>query len=342
MTGSAVSLSRRGVLRLHGRRSASNQGRFLRIRTRGTLSDLCRVLRIKHVYMHAERVLWSAFLTPQGKFLHEFFVVARSGELLLDCLLANLPALKERLSRYRLHAQVDIENVSDVWAVLAFPFAESLSELGLKSHPGWCRSVAQGVVYTDPRLASLGGRALVSRSAHADAQTAPWSFPKGSVAAYDQRRLALGLAEEGSDLLPGESRILEANCDLLGAIDWEKGCFMGQEVVARTHYRGRVKRRLLPADVLPAPENDLGVQSGAPLYAGTREMGRLRSSFDRNALVLLRLADWEKAGRPLLSTRPQGSPCIRPYLPQWMRARLHAQCNGRPPASEPRQDDHAR
>ena len=46
--------------------------------------------------------------------------------------------------------------------------------------------------------------------------------------------------------------------------------------------------------------------------------------------------------RPLLSTRPQGSPCIRPYLPQWMRARLHAQCNGRPSASEPRQDDHAR
>ena len=327
MTGSAVSLSRRGVLRLRGPQA----------------KDFLQGLVTADVHKaSAECVLWSAFLTPQGKFLHEFFVVARSGELLLDCLLANLPALKERLSRYRLHAQVDIENVSDVWAVLAFPFAESLSELGLKSHPGWCRSVAQGVVYTDPRLASLGGRALVSRSAHADAQTAPWRFPKGSVAAYDQRRLALGLAEEGSDLLPGESRILEANCDLLGAIDWEKGCFMGQEVVARTHYRGRVKRRLLPADVLPAPENDLGVQSGAPLYAGTREMGRLRSSLDRNALVLLRLADWEKAGRPLLSTRPQGSPCIRPYLPQWMRARLHAQCNGRPPASEPRQDDHAR
>ena len=136
MTGSAVSLSRRGVLRLRGPQA----------------KDFLQGLVTADVHKaSAERVLWSAFLTPQGKFLHEFFVVARSGELLLDCLLANLPALKERLSRYRLHAQVDIEKCVGCMGGAGFPVCREPLRIGTE--------VASGLVSQRCAGSSLYGSA---------------------------------------------------------------------------------------------------------------------------------------------------------------------------------------
>jgi folate-binding protein YgfZ len=134
---------------------------------------------------------------------------------------------------------------------------------------------------------------------------------------WDLHRLRLGLPDGSADLEAEKTVLLEAGFDELSGVAWDKGCYMGQELTARTKYRGLVKRRLVPVMVdgpLPAP--------GTPILRGGLEVGTMRSGRDGLGLAVLRLEmlrpeipGAETPGEGLTS----GGARLTPRIPDWMR-----------------------
>ncbi len=231
------------------------------------------------------RAVWAALLSPQGKWLADFFILADGERLLLDCERQQTAMLVARLSRYRLRSQVALHDVS----------AEHTVHAAWGGHPG---EIAEAVMAPDPRLPEAGWR-IVARGPLAPAQA--------DEAAWDRHRLALGLPDGSRDLELDKTVLLEAGFDELHGVSWSKGCYMGQELTARTKYRGLVKRRLVPVVAARGPLPD----RGAPIVSGATEAGTMRSGRDDLGLASLRV---EALAGPLRC----GETDLVPQIPTWM------------------------
>jgi folate-binding protein YgfZ len=127
--------------------------------------------------------------------------------------------------------------------------------------------------------------------------------------AYDSLRLELGVPDGSRDLIVDKALLLENGFDELNGVDWQKGCYMGQELTARTKYRALIRKRLFPVRIegtLPAP--------GTAIYRDGQEVGELRSGSGTRALAMLRL-DAVKPGQKLTA----GDGVVLPEIPAWMR-----------------------
>lgn len=257
-----------------------------------------------------EQAVYAALLTPQGKFLHDFFVAAWGEGLLLDCEAARLADLKRRLTLYRLRSKVTLSDRSKVLAVAVAHGEGAAGALALAEVPGTARVLDGGVVFVDPRLAEAGVRAILPREA-APALLEAAGFSAGSRDDYERRRIALGLPDGSRDMEVEKAILLENGFDELHGVDWQKGCYIGQELTARTRYRGLIKKRLVPVKVegpLPPP--------GTSVHAGEREVGQIRTGAGDVALALLRLEALDHAeGNPGRLTA--GEATVVPQKPHW-------------------------
>jgi folate-binding protein YgfZ len=228
------------------------------------------------------RAIWSAFLTPQGKWLADFFIIANGNRLLLDCERDQAADLARKLARYRLRSKVTVAVDPDMHV-----------------HVAWGSPPAMdAIIAEDTRLPEAGWRVLARGALPTTAFEADW----------DLHRLSLGLPEGSRDMEAEKSVLLEAGFDELGGVSWTKGCYMGQELTARTRYRGLVKRRLFPVTVdgpLPPP--------GTPVLQDGADVGTMRSGRDGLGLALLRLSA-APAG-PLTC----GNATLTPRVPPWMK-----------------------
>lgn len=257
----------------------------------------------------AHRAVFGALLTPQGKYLFDFFVFALNGDFYLDGEKARLADLKKRLTLYKLRAKVTIEE-AEAFRVHAFFGEGALAKLGLPEEEGAAKPFEGGLLYADPRLAAAGARAALP--VHATPKAA--GFSVSDFATYDRFRMSLGLPDGSRDLAPEKSTLLEYGFDELNGIDWRKGCYIGQEVTARMKHRGLVRKRLLPVTFAGDPP-----PAGTPVLHEGREVGVLCSTAEGMGLALLQLAAVEDAGggnAPLLA----GATRLTPHRPSWMRA----------------------
>jgi tRNA-modifying protein YgfZ len=258
MTTQAAMLEDRGVLRVAGEEAAS----FLQGLLTNDVVDLA---------VGAAR--YAALLSPQGKVLFDFLVLripAESGAaFLIDAPSAQLAELARRLGFYRLRAKVAIADESAERAVAAL----------------WGDAPAEppdGFLFVDPRDPRLGWRAILPRPAAVAIG--------GGVEAFEAHRIRLGVPRGGVDFAYADVFPHDANLDLLHGVDFEKGCYVGQEVVSRMRHRGTSRKRIVRlalAAAAPAP--------GAPVLAGETPVGTLGSAADRLALAMLRLDRVEDA-----------------------------------------------
>jgi len=206
--------------------------------------------------------LYAALLSAQGKYLHDFFLSEWQDILFLDCEKERLPDLLRRLMMYRLRSDVEITDQSEKYHVLSCAMADSKLEK----------------IYADPRHPAMGYRAIVTADKDQTAEYAP-------LEKYDEKRLALGLCDGSRDLEVDKTFILEANMMEMHGIDFEKGCFIGQEVAARMRYRASLKKRILPVEVngpLPPPDTPI-------LDEDQKKIGHIRSGRGQRAMAYLRL-----------------------------------------------------
>jgi folate-binding protein YgfZ len=239
------------------------------------------------------RAIYAALLTPQGKFLHDFFIAVHGAELLLDCEAARLPDLGQRLAAYRLRAAVVLADASEDYLIAAVLGHDATARLGLPETPGACRDFAGGLAFVDPRRAALGARVLLpAAGGHAPLEAA--GLPAAPFEVYERERLRLGLPDGSRDLEVEKAILLEGDFEALHGVDFGKGCYVGQELTARTKFRGLIKRRLMPVRIEgppPAP--------GTPLHFAGKEAGEMRTSLGDAGLALIRLDRLaEAAGAP--------------------------------------------
>jgi folate-binding protein YgfZ len=253
-----------------------------------------------------DRAVYAALLTAQGKYLHDFIMAAAGDAIWLDAEAARLADLKRRLSMYRLRAKVAIDDLPDL-AVAAVFGDGAPAALGLPEGAGAARAFGEGLAFVDPRLTALGARVILPRDRIRGA-LAEAGLAEADFAAYDRHRLALGIPDGSRDLVLEKSILLESGFDELNGVDWQKGCYIGQELTARTKYRGLIKKRLFPVRIDgPAPPD-------TEVTFGGKDAGEMRSSRDGLGLALLRL-DAVAAGQPLSA----GSATLTPMQPDWMR-----------------------
>lgn len=214
--------------------------------------------------LQPRQATWAACLTPQGRWQADFFAISDPDDtcLLLDCATEQAEALRTVLMRFRLRSDVQMELTAlPVYAAWGNTPDAALLE--------------NAISVSDPRLQTAGWRLI---------DPPPGTEQTATQLDYDMHRLALGLPDGVQDCEPGRTLAAEANMDLLGGIAWKKGCYMGQEVTARMHYRTLLKRRLVPvASTAPLPP------PGTPVVLGEQEVGTLRSSRDHIGLALLKV-----------------------------------------------------
>ena len=231
---------------------------------------------------------FGALLTPQGKITTDFLITeapsGHGGGFLIDCPLVLAQGLADKLGFYKLRAKVTVENLSDSLGVLAVWDGD----LALKPD----------LAFADPRSPTLGWRILVPKELTQKAADLIGAEMVDS-AAYDAHRIASGVPRGGLDFMYGDAFPHETNMDRLHGIDFDKGCYVGQEVVSRMQHRGTARTRTLRI-ILDgsAPE------PGAAILAGDKPVGTMGSSAGRNGLALMRIdrvADALDAAIPLTS-----------------------------------------
>jgi hypothetical protein len=245
---------------------------------------------------------FGALLTPQGKILVDFIVIQAEAEdgggFYLDCPRALAPALAEKLDFYKLRAKVEVADLSETLGVMAIWGGSGETEHGL--------------CYPDPRLPALGMRAILPPDTAPEA-AADLGATLAGVEAYEAHRITLGVPRGGADFTYGDAFPHEADMDQLAGVDFDKGCYVGQEVVSRVQHRASARTR-----VVPVVYDDLTPQAGVPVMAGEKEIGMLGSSARGRGLALLRLdraADAQAAGTPLTA----GGIPVRPVKPDWAK-----------------------
>jgi len=247
---------------------------------------------------------FAALLTPQGKIIVDFIVAEATAEdgggFFLDCPKALAPALVEKLNFYKLRAKVAVEDLSDALGVMAvWDDAGAIeSEYGLS--------------YADPRLPRLGARVILPPHLAAEA-AADLGAALSDAEVYETHRIALGVPRGGGDFSYGDTFPHEADMDQLAGVDFEKGCYVGQEVVSRVEHRATARSR-----VVPIAYDEFAPMSGLPVMAGDKQVGMLGSTANGRGLALLRLdrvAEAQAAGTPLTA----GGIAIRALKPDWAK-----------------------
>jgi len=243
---------------------------------------------------------YAALLTPQGKIIADFIIVKADEEnhYFLDCPGALAPTLTQRLNFYKLRAKVIVEDLSETLGVMA------IWDGAGSNGPGLC--------YADPRLPALGRRCMMSTHIGGKAAALELGATLLDAAGYEAHRIALGVPRGGSDFLYNDAFPHEADMDQLGGVDFDKGCFVGQEVVSRMEHRGTARSRIVPVTAASGFAPDAGI----PVMAGDKPVGTTGSSAGGRALAMLRLdrvADAQAAGTPLIA----GGVPVEPHKPTW-------------------------
>ena len=229
---------------------------------------------------------FGALLTPQGKIIVDFLITeapaGHGGGFLIDCPRALAQTLADKLGFYKLRAKVTVENLSDSLGVMAAWDGEP--------------AMRPDLAFLDPRNAALGWRILAPEAL---AQKVADLIGADLIedATYDALRIAIGVPRGGLDFTYGDAFPHETNMDHLHGVDFDKGCYVGQEVVSRMEHRGTARTRT--AKVLldgGRPE------AGATILAGDRTVGTIGSTSGTNGLALIRtdrVADALKSALPL-------------------------------------------
>jgi tRNA-modifying protein YgfZ len=229
---------------------------------------------------------FGALLTPQGKIVVDFLITEASsghgGGFLIDCPRVLAQALADKLGFYKLRAKVTVENLSDTLGVIA----------------AWdgTPAIKPDLAFSDPRSEALGLR-ILAPEALAPKVAELIDAELVDAQAYEAHRIASGTPRGGLDFMYGDAFPHETNMDRLHGVDFDKGCYVGQEVVSRMQHRGTARTRTVRVTL-----DDFAPEPGTAILAGDKQVGTIGSTAGQNGLALVRtdrVADALQAGVPL-------------------------------------------
>ncbi len=225
--------------------------------------------------------IYALLLTPQGKFLFDFFICKMNGSYILECDLSRVDEFIKRLNMYRLRSDVTIKNISDKYEIVAL-LGDNISNIdGFEEvEEGLTRQFCKGVAYIDPRTKKLYARSIIERENNYQSFKVH-GLIEGKIEEYLSLRINCLIVDmEAEKSFPMQFKMEELN-----AIDFDKGCYVGQEVTARSKYRGNIKKSVFRVKLeskLPDKENQI--------FSGEKKIGILLSSYKNRGVAMLDIA----------------------------------------------------
>lgn len=249
-----------------------------------------------------ERALHAGLLTPKGKLSYDFLLVACGDDIIIDCDALQREALMEKLSLYRLRADVTVkEQEGDVIAI----WGEGVENVATQG-------ISDAIVFPDPRLSALGMRILPNTSAGLEELLKQIPAHQSDAQAYQEHRLALGVAEGAGEIPVDRFFPWEVCLDLLDGISLNKGCFIGQEIVSRVYRKGQVSQRLLP---LTLSGSGHVPKLGGNIELGDKNIGTLHTLHGKQGLALVKMKHVTGSLFANIDARQ-----VELVLPDWMRS----------------------
>jgi len=264
--------------------------------------DYCQGLMTNDIFrLKSEKSLFTMILNSKGRVLYDCLVYKVDDHILLECEKDTASDLIKYLRMYLLRRKININILDDtsVWAL----FSSTPIEMKLNS----------ASIFNDPRLPILGQRIISYKTSGIRSEI--FLDELDNKFTYQQWRYKNGVAE-GSELLKGQSFPLEMNCDYLNGISFNKGCYVGQELTARTYHTGVTRKRIMP---LIFDDTPTGLDLDADIYNESdldvkRPPGKLRGLCGKIGIALLRIDECLKAERLIV-----GGFKAKTFIPNWWK-----------------------
>ena len=201
------------------------------------------------------RSCFASLLTPQGKFLFDFMVIKHKEGYFIDCEKTQIDELFKQLSLYKIRSNVQILNLSNEFVVIALSYEKFISIDGSKEELGSTLKYGEDPILLDPRNKKLGARLIINL------EKLNSSIKKLELKSTDQDEyynlsFQLGIAQKNTDKLKNKLFGIECNFEELNAIDFKKGCYVGQENTARIKLKNKLNKRLFPIKIIEGKINE--------------------------------------------------------------------------------------
>jgi len=267
--------------------------------------------------------VYAMMLNLQGRVLYDVIIYNVSSprseiqKYLVECDAAVASDVVSHLKKYKLRKNCDIVDISDVYEVSSVrPLSErmaSLSSLPRKSEFAEAFDPLL-IACRDPRLKDIGWR-LISGRGFKVHQALGGSAVSGPVVQYREQRYKLGVAEGIHDLEPGKAFPLESNLVFLNGVSFSKGCYLGQELTARTHHTGVIRKRIMPLTLSTPISAEYGPFPGnLILNTAGKDAGKFRDAVGVHGIGLVRVT--MSGGRLIVVGKGKESECYA-RMPHW-------------------------
>ena len=211
---------------------------------------------------------FSSLLSPQGKFLFEFLIIKHKSGFFLDCEKEQIDELFRQLNIYKLRSKVEILNLSNEFVVAAFSNEKFRTFENSKDIEGHTIKYREDPILLDPRNKNLGARLIINL------EKLYLSLKKLELKTSEQKEyydhsFKLGILQQGTKKLQNKVFSLEANFEELNAVDFKKGCYVGQENTARMKLKNKLRKKLFPI------ETQTKLEEGSDIFYNEKPIGKI-------------------------------------------------------------------
>ena len=212
---------------------------------------------------------FASLLTPQGKFLFDFLIIKHKNGYFIDCEKKQVEELFKQLNIYKLRSKVEITNLSNEFVIAAFSYEKFMSFKEAKDLPGYTFKYREDPVLLDPRYTKLGGRLIINLE-KLYLSLKQLELKSSKPEDYYKFSYKLGIPQKNMDKLRNKLFGIECNFDELNAIDFKKGCYVGQENTSRIKLKNKLTKRLLPIEIIKG-----NIKEGDSIFNESLEIGKV-------------------------------------------------------------------
>jgi len=297
-------LRKRGLLKLKGRDTI----KFLQ----GLVTN-----DVESFHQDAERkAIYAFFLNASGRTMYDVFFYKHDGSVevpafFLECDLQAIPDLTKHLKKFKLRAKVDISLAEDCepWVMFSPSGAVDLQQPSANSDIL--------VMEKDPRVEQLGFRVLLPKGS-SPCVCFEDVYETGDTFEYDVYRAKLGVCEGVEEIPPGNAMPLEYNIAYLNGVSFHKGCYLGQELIARTHHTGVIRKRTVPIKLMDPKTDSSHFESDTRIRASDgKAAGKLCMTYGQYGVGLMRLEMLKKEGKFYVKNKEDKDVELVATVPEW-------------------------
>ena len=212
---------------------------------------------------------FASLLTPQGKFLFDFLIIKHKNGYFIDCEKKQIEELFRQLNTYKLRSKVEITNLSNEFVIAAFSYEKFMSFKEAKDLPGYTFKYREDPILLDPRYTKLGGRLIINLE-KLYLSLKQLELKSSKPEDYYKFSYELGIPQKNMDKLRNKLFGIECNFDELNAIDFKKGCYVGQENTSRIKLKNKLTKRLLPIEIIKG-----NIKEGDSIFNESLEIGKV-------------------------------------------------------------------